>query len=52
MKPMRKLIVHTRKKLETKPTFIIVMAKDIAKDIAIDIRTANKTVEYFLLIFT
>ena len=51
-KPMRNPTAHTRKKLETKPTFMMVMARDIVKDMAIDISAPNRTVEYFLFIFT
>jgi len=51
VKPIRKPTAHIRKKLGTKPTFIIVMVKDIVKDMAVDINAPNSTMEYFLSIF-
>jgi len=42
---------HISKKLETKPMFIRVRIKDIAKDMINDTSTPNKISEYFLFIF-
>ena len=51
IKPIRKLLIHTKRKFWIKPTFTNVKTNEIEKDIAKDINTAKRTVEYFLLIF-
>jgi hypothetical protein len=51
IKPIRKLLIHTKRKFGIKPTFTNVKTNEIEKDIAKDINTAKRTVEYFLLIF-
>lgn len=51
-KPMRNPTAHIGKKLGTKPTFMMAMVSDIVKDMAVDISAPNRTVEYFLFIFT
>lgn len=51
-KPMRKLAIHTGKNSGIKPTFMMVMARDIVKDKAIDIKAPKSTVAYFLFILT
>jgi len=51
-KPMTNPTAHIGKKLETKPTFMMAIVRDIVKDMAADISAPNRTVEYFLFIFT
>ena len=51
IKPIRKLLIHTKRKFGIKPTFTNDKTNEIEKDITKDINTAKRTVEYFLLIF-
>jgi len=49
IKPMKNAHIHIRKKFEANPEFMIVIVKDIVKDMATDIKALNITIEYFLL---
>ncbi len=46
---MKNAHIHIRKKFEANPKFMIVIVKDIVKDMATDIKALNITIEYFLL---